>query len=71
MDRKYMILIGLGFELVALTIAMVYIGSIADKKYALGGMGVAGGAVFGLVGWLVHLIAVMQKLEKSEPPGAP
>jgi hypothetical protein len=67
MDRRYLIFIGMGFELVGLTVASLYVGSIADAKYSLNGLGVAGGAVAGLLCWLIHLVAVIRKIETDTP----
>ena len=63
MDRKYVVLIGLGFELVGLTLAGLYVGSLADQNYNWGGLGVVSGAVVALIAWLGHLIAVVRKLD--------
>ncbi|MFK8137384.1 MAG: hypothetical protein AB8E15_03395 [Bdellovibrionales bacterium] len=65
MNRGMAFFMGLAFELVALVVGLVYVGSLLDKEYSLSGFGVAGGAVLALVVWIFHLTRAMKVLEES------
>ena len=65
MDRKYMVLLGMGLELVALTLAFLYIGRYLDDKMGWSGFATAGGAILAIAVWLVHLVQVVNQLDAS------
>ena len=60
-DKKAYFFIGMGFELVGVVLATIYLGQVVDEKYSLGGMGVALLAMGGLLGWVIHLMVAMKK----------
>ncbi len=66
MDKKTLIYIGLGLELPGLILACVFLGKFLDEKYKLKGMAIAGGALFGLVAWVIHLVIVIKTQESKE-----
>ena len=67
-DRKYLILMGLGMEIVALIIAMLYLGSLLDPELGGQGYGPMIGAVLALVVWISHLVIYVQNSERDIDP---
>ncbi len=65
MNSRYLVFMAMGFELVGLILACLYIGQWLDQQYGLKGLGVAGMAILGLVGWLVQLIQLIKRAEKE------
>ena len=66
MDKKALAFVGLAFELAALVVAFIYIGQYFDLKYNLKGLGIAGGALGGLIVWVAHVAIVLKSFERSE-----
>lgn len=66
MNRRYIIFTAMGFELVGLIIACLFIGQWLDSTYGWKGLGVVSFSIFGLVGWLVHLIQLLKSSEESD-----
>lgn len=64
-QKSYLVFVGMGFELVGLIIACLFIGQWVDNTYGTKGLGVAGFSVLALVGWLVHLIQLLKQVEKE------
>ena len=62
-DKRIYFFIGMGFELVGVILAMLYLGQFIDEKYRLGGMAMALLTMGGLLGWVVHLMVIMRKFE--------
>jgi uncharacterized membrane protein YqjE len=69
MNRAYAMMAALAFECVGLVTVLVLLGQYFDRTYGWGGMGAAGGAVLGVVGWVSHLIVVLRQLAKDEENG--
>jgi hypothetical protein len=71
MKSKYLIFVGMGIELVGIMIACLYIGQRVDQQYGLKGLGLAGFSLFGLAGWLIHIVRLTKSLEnaKENPRG--
>lgn len=69
MDRKSLVFIAMGFELVVAVLACFYLGQWVDVKYQLNGLGAALGAFLGLLGWVIHLLGVARLLAKQEESG--
>lgn len=66
MDRKAAILISMGFEIIGVVVVAVYVGQWLDQKYGWGGLGMVGLITLGFAGWLVHLLAAVKDLDRSE-----
>lgn len=66
MDRKSMVFIAMGVECVGVVLACMWLGGQLGEKYGWGVLGPAVGAFLGLIGWVVHLLAVARSLEKSQ-----
>jgi ATP synthase protein I len=61
--------VSLGFELVGLIVASVFIGRYLDQRFGWPGWGVASGVIIGFIGWIVHVYVVVQRLAKAEDSG--
>ncbi len=55
----------MGLELVGIMIACLYIGQQLDETYHLKGLAMVGLSVIGLVGWLIQIVKLSQKLDKQ------
>lgn len=62
--NRYLILTGLGFELVGLIIGGLYIGQLLDEKFGTKGIMALLILASCLVSWFVHLIFLLKRLEK-------
>ena len=56
----------LGFELIGLIVAMTYLGTYIDARFAWGGWGLISGITIAFLGWVTHLYIVVQTLAKAE-----
>jgi F0F1-type ATP synthase assembly protein I len=65
-DRKSATMISMGFEIVGIIFAAVYIGGWIDKTYQWGGFGIIVAIAVGFTGWLIHVLSIVQMLEKEE-----
>lgn len=61
--------ISLGFELIGIIVALVFIGRALDQHFGWPGWGVVGGVVIGFAGWVTHVYMVVQMLAKAENSG--
>lgn len=66
MGRKGMVFTGMGFELVGLVLGALYIGGIIDRHYQLPGYGTAGMIILCTVGWIWHIIVLLNNIMKSD-----
>lgn len=71
MKSKYLVFSAIGFELVGIMLACIFIGHYLDEQYGLKGLGLIGLSVLGLVGWLIHVVQLLRRIESSESePGS-
>lgn len=61
-----MVFVGMGFELLGVTLGALYLGEIVDKHYGLNGIGTAGLCLLVLVGWLYHLVILLKRYMETE-----
>ncbi|MCM2280518.1 MAG: AtpZ/AtpI family protein [Bdellovibrionaceae bacterium] len=66
MDRKFAVFTAMGFEIVGLVVAFVFIGRWVDEKFGWNGLGTAAGVGIALVGWLTHLLVLAKQIEKAD-----
>ncbi len=67
LDRRSALFLGMGFEVLGAIAGGYYLGHAIDAKYnAFGSYGGPLLAVLGLVGWMIHLIWIVRKLEKED-----
>lgn len=70
LDRRSAIFMGMGFEVIGAILGGYFLGQLIDAKYNY--FGGYGGPLFsgiGLVGWMIHLIWLVRKLEKEDDKG--
>jgi len=58
--------IGIGFEIIGLLVAAVFVGQYLDEKYQAKGLIMAGFIVLALTGWLIHLVAMLKNFEREK-----
>lgn len=63
---KYLVFLSIGFELVGLMLASYFIGPAIDKTFSLHNVGFLVLSIISLIGWLVRVIWLLQRIEKSE-----
>ena len=66
MDRQYMVLAAMAFELVGVIWVMSLIGRYFDEQQHWPGYALAVGALIGFSAWIFHLIVVLRTLAKDE-----
>lgn len=64
--NRYLIFISMGFELVGLTLASVFIGQELDNQFGTKGIILLVLMIACLAGWLIHVIFLLKRLEKAE-----
>lgn len=64
--NKYIVFTALGFELVGIMLACLFLGQWLDHRYSTKGLAMIGLSVLGLVGWLVQVIQLAKGLDKKE-----
>lgn len=64
--KRYIIFASIGFELVGLIVGCFYLGEFLDKKYNTGGMAFVGLSIACLIGWLVRVIWLLQRIDKQD-----
>lgn len=64
--NRYIIFASIGFELVGLIVGCFYLGEFLDAKYNTGGMAFVGLSVASLIGWLVRVIWLLQRVQKQD-----
>lgn len=63
--NKYMLFIGIGFELIGLIIASVLLANWLEEKYPSKGMITAGLVLLALVGWFIHIMMLLKRVNKE------
>lgn len=64
--NKYIVFAGIGFELVGLIIISVYAGEYLETLKPTKGLWVAGFILLSLVGWMIHLLAMLKSTQKQK-----
>jgi len=64
--KRYIIFASIGFELVGLIVGCFYLGEFLDAKYNTDGMAFVGLSVASLIGWLVRVIWLLQRVQKQD-----
>lgn len=65
-SSNYLVFVGIGAELIGIEIAAVYVGMSIDKKMGWEGYALTGLLLIGLVGWLLHVIKMLQRFDQQE-----
>ena len=66
MKNRYLVFVGMGFELIGVIIATLYLGKALDENFGTRGAGIALMPMLGLVGWIVHIVALTKSVEKED-----
>jgi F0F1-type ATP synthase assembly protein I len=66
MDKKALAYVALAFELAGLVVVCIFIGKYLDEKFSLNGLGIAGGALMGLILWVIHVTVVLRTYERED-----
>lgn len=66
MNPKLLVFSAMGIELVGAIVGAVLVGQWIDGTYQLKGIGVLSLSIGALVGWLIHIIILLKKLEEKE-----
>ena len=66
MDPKAVVFIGMGFELLGVTLGALYLGKFIDERYGFNGIGTAGLCFIVLIGWLYHLVILLKRYMEIE-----
>ena len=73
-NTKALVFAGMGFELVGLILAGLYLGQYLDKNFGFGGLGTAAMAMLVLASWIWHLVILLKKFNEddhAEPDSKP
>ena len=65
--KRYIVFAGIGFELVGIILASIYLGQIIDKTYQTKGLGLIALMFIGLASWLTHVVLLLRRIEKENP----
>jgi F0F1-type ATP synthase assembly protein I len=65
--KKYIVFASIGFELVGIMLACVYLGQAVDKTYQTKGLGLIALMFIGLASWLTHVVLLLRRFEKNDP----
>ena len=65
--HKYLIFASIGFELVGIMLAAIYLGQIIDDHYKTRGVALIFLMFTGLASWLIHLVFLIRRVQKNEP----
>ncbi len=65
--KKYLIFTSIGFELVGIMVASIYLGQTIDKTYQTKGLALIALMFIGLASWLTHVILLLRRFQKDEP----
>lgn len=63
MKSKYIVFTAIGFELVGIILACIFIGHKLDEHYGTQGLALIGFSVAGLAGWLIHVVQLLKRIE--------
>lgn len=66
MNPKLLIFSAMGMELVGAVLGAVWLGRWLDDEYDLKGAGVLILSIAALVGWLIHIVVLLRRLERQE-----
>lgn len=65
--KKYLIFASIGFELVGMMVASIYLGQAIDEHYQTKGLGLIALMFIALASWLTHVILLLRRFQKDDP----
>lgn len=63
---KYLVFVSMGFEIVGLIVGSYFLGHMIDQKYKTGGLAFVFLSLACLVGWLIRVIWLVNRMQKQE-----
>ena len=57
--------VAMGFELVGLILASLYLGQWIDEHYGTTPWGTLGLVAVGVVGWMIHIFLLVQQIDRQ------
>jgi len=63
--QKYLIFVSIGFELIGLVLAGIYVSGWLEERYKTGGFITMGVLFLVLIGWFVHITYMLKKAQKN------
>ena len=67
-NNRYIVFAAMGMELVGIMLGCIYVGNLLDQKYQSHGLIMVFLSMFGLGGWIYHIVLMAKNIEKSNPP---
>lgn len=64
---KYLVFASIGFELIGIMLACIYLGQKIDEHYQTKGVALIALMFIGLASWLTHVIMLLRQIEKNQP----
>jgi predicted tellurium resistance membrane protein TerC len=65
--HRYLIFASIGFELLGIMLASIYLGQTIDEHYQTKGVALIALMFIGLASWLFHVIMLLRQIEKNQP----
>jgi F0F1-type ATP synthase assembly protein I len=65
--NRYLVFTSIGFELIGIMLASIYLGQKIDEHYATKGVALIALIFLGLASWLMHVIMLLRNIEKNNP----
>lgn len=69
--NRYLIFASMGFELVGIMLASIYLGQKIDENYGTKGVALIALMFIGLASWLAHMIMLLRQIEKNNSESDP
>lgn len=63
---RYIVFASVGFELVGLIVGCYFLGQALDERYQTKGLIFVGLTIAALVGWLVRIVWLLNRMQKSD-----
>lgn len=57
--------IAMGFELVGLILASLYLGQWLDERYSVSPWATLGLVVIGVMGWMIHIFLLIKQIDRQ------
>ena len=65
MDKKHLIFMGLGFELLGFALSGIYVGSMLDSYFSTEGLWTVGLIFVFLAAWFFHFYLMIRSFERN------
>ena len=65
--KKYIVFASIGFELVGLMVASIFLGQAIDQRYQTKGIAIAALMFIALASWLIHVLFLLRRIQNEDP----